>query len=72
MGSRKDKAGFPVFVFGKFVFGRGISNVISDLVLYLIEWKLKQVINNDGTISFQYLKTLVSMPFQELGANLIF
>ena len=39
-GPKKDKLFCPVFVFR-----RGMSNAICDLVLYLQEWKLKQFMN---------------------------
>ena len=55
-GSKKDKFFCPVFVFH-----RGMSNAIGDLVLYLQSECLNISWIYPGTIPFQYLKTVFAI-----------
>ena len=59
-----DKACCPVFVFR-----RGISNAICDIVLYLLieGWNIPLI--NHGTVPFQYLKTVVAMQDSALSKS---
>ena len=58
LGPKKDKIFCP-----KFVFHRGMSNAICDLVLYLQNEGLNISWISSGTIRFQYLKTVFAIQY---------
>ena len=60
-GPKKDKLFCPVFVFR-----RGMSNAICDLVLYLQSEGLNISRVYPGTVLFQYLKTVFAIQFSAL------
>ena len=67
---KKDKLFYPVFVFR-----RGMSNAICDLVLYLQSEGLKISRIYTGTIPFQYLKMVFAIHYSTLsltGSQFIF
>ena len=69
-GPKKDKLFCPVFVFC-----RGMSNAICDLVLYLQSENLNISWIYPGTIPFQYLKTVFAIKYSTLsltGSQFIF
>ena len=69
-GPKKDKPLCPVFVFR-----RGMSNAICDLVLYLQSEGLNISWIYPGTIPFQYLKTVFAIQYSALsltGSQFIF
>ena len=69
-GPKKDKFFCPVFVFR-----RGMSNAICDLVLYLQSEVLNMSWIYPGTIPFQYLKTVFAIQYSTLsltGSQFIF
>ena len=61
-GPKKDKLFCPVFAFR-----RGMSNAICDLVLYLQSEGLNISWIYLGTIPFQYLKTVLAIPYSTLS-----
>ena len=68
-GQRKDKSWRCVFIFRS-----GKSNVIYDLVEYLLCKGLNMSLLYDCTIPFQYLKTVFAMQdstFSETGSQFI-
>ena len=69
-GPKKDKLFCPVFVFR-----RGMSNAICDLVLYLQSEGLNVSWIYPGTIPFQYLKKVFTIQYSTLslaGSQVIF
>ena len=69
-GAKKDKLFCPVFVFHK-----GMSNDICDLVLHLLCENLNILLIYPGTIPLQYLKSVFAIRYSTLplaGSHFIF